>query len=564
MNEFIVEFTNGVPIIDVKNIFIKMPAFKYNFESSDFITILWGDPIIERDLNYTLNTLDKPEKIINEICGHYYYFIFNKNTKEIWFGNSIFSILPIYYFKDDNRIILASSPLLICKYVNHTFELSRLYIIEKLLFNYPFTSGSIYNEINILRPNAYFKISNNEFLEVVHTDIINWFNSSENNDIGNLIELSEMFVERTKHYLPESYFVSFTGGFDGRTLLALSLFYRKNITAFSFGIKNSEDILIPINQAKILGIPYRSYLLDQQSYIEQALFYGREFTNNSNGDGNWARAHYLYASSDISKHSDYIVTGNFGSEIFRSFHNPGVMVSPLLYDMIRSDNLSRVIEDLDKRAELSFIPIDSYREEIQILKHNLTNYFKGLSHLSKNQILYKFILDEVFRKYFGAEIKAEGVYLSNRTPFLDPKFVKNLYKSGFGGVNSEFFENNPIKRFKGQLIYAYILRQTNQKLFKMLTSKGYSPSDLLKPIGKMRIAQSYLTRKLRIIKETEDPFGIQSVYLANKSAIQIEKFNDQYFLSKKLQLQLSSASDFDNTLINYISLNWFINEKLCH
>ena len=80
-------------------------------------------------------------------------------------------------------------------------------------------------------------------------------------------------------------------------------------------------------------------------------------------------------------------------------------------------------------------------------------------HLSRNQKFYIFVFEEVFRKYFGAEMINQFKYLKNRTPFLDMEFFKAILQTGLAGIHSEFFENNPLKRYKGQVLYAHIIRK---------------------------------------------------------------------------------------------------------
>ena len=56
-----------------------------------------------------------------------------------------------------------------------------------------------------------------------------------------------------------------------------------------------------------------------------------------------------------------------------------------------------------------------------------------------------FIFEEVFRKYFGAEMVNQYIHLKNRTPFLDAEFMKIILGTGYAGVYSNFLRRTPLK-----------------------------------------------------------------------------------------------------------------------
>ena len=130
-----------------------------------------------------------------------------------------------------------------------------------------------------------------------------------------------------------------------------------------------------------------------------------------------------------------------------------------------------------------------------ILKFSCFNqYYSGLT---RNQRFYVFVFEELFRKYFGAEMVNQFRYLKNRTPFLDIDFLKAILKTEFAGIHSDFFEKNPLKRYKGQVLYAHIIKKAYPDFGKMMTDKGYKPDDLINFFGKVNIAKGYLKKITR-------------------------------------------------------------------
>jgi len=109
-----------------------------------------------------------------------------------------------------------------------------------------------------------------------------------------------------------------------------------------------------------------------------------------------------------------------------------------------------------------------------------------------------------------------------RVPFLDYDFVIALLKTDFAGCNNDFFVHNPLKRLKGQMLYAEIIRQSSSEIYKMKTGKGYRPVDLLTLHGKSKILFPYLKKqfKKQAIKPYLDNLGLISSYSYHKKEIE--------------------------------------------
>jgi asparagine synthetase B (glutamine-hydrolysing) len=559
MIEFLIRKNLFETKVDTEELLLLKPDFKISASENDNALYIWGDPISPEDFPIGGFHSKSPESIVKTFSGHYYYLIHNKANGDFLIGSSLFSILPVYYYKTQTAVFIASSPELIKKYTTASFSFSKRFILEKLLFNFPFSNTTCYDEIKSLASNSYLKITGKKTEEIEHTSVLSWLTASPVSGKAVLSFLSDLFIEQSKKYLPtEQYYVSFTSGFDGRVLLATSLHYQKEFRTFAFGKEWAEDIKIPMQQAKKLGIHFEPFLLNSDSYLDEALNCGKAFAELSHGNGNWGRAHYLYAAKKIARNCRYIVTGNFGSELFRAFNQPGVMVAPFLFEIISAGEDFKSLNSVSSRPELKYLRLTEFKNETEQIKQQVSDYLSAFKTLDKNHLLYKYLLEEVFRKYFGAEIVVQNNYLMNRTPFLDYVFIQELFKTGYAGVYSNFFENNPMKRYKGQLLYAHILEALDSELFYLMTGKGYKPSDLLSFMGRLRIAASYIGKKLKIRSVVDDPFAVQMVYRKYKTELMSVGLNHEYFLNDSWQKDFSQHTKFDNTMINYLSLNHLI------
>lgn len=262
-------------------------------------------------------------------------------------------------------------------------------------------------------------------------------------------------------------------------------------------------------------------ILLENGYIKKHSFdCGKEFIINSSGTSTFARAHYLHAARVLSSEFGCLITGNFGSEIFRAAHIPGVLISPNLYNLFNAPNsdegFNRIIESKEYKVlhkDLAESVNDKLRNDIQDLPCFNSNY----NGLTRNQKFYLYVFEEIFRKYFGAEMINQYGYLVNRTPFLDYFFLEQLLKTELAGVYSRLFELNPLKRYKGQVLYANIINLAYPLYGKIMTDKGYKPEDLINFTGKFNILKGYSRKVFGLRPKSVDPNGVLAAWKHNSS-----------------------------------------------
>lgn len=529
--------------------------------------IIWiGDYILPNEYVTISKFLSKQLSLfsINELLitgGNYYCIYYQASTNKLQVFTGFLNIMPIYYFESGETINIASKPDLIAGNSEFSFPVNNEFVLEKLLFNYSFTNTSIYNGIIMLKGNHYLQIDEYGLNEIQHTDILDWVAKetiSTKNATSNMVDLLN---ERIDAYLPnEEFYLSFTGGFDGRTILSRALDTNKSLRAYSFGVTNAPDVTIPLRQSERLGVNFTPFYLDSKEYIDNSMVYGLEMVDASAGLSNFARAHYVYAAKKISKTNKYIVTGNFGSELFRAFHNTGVMVSPFLFGLFTNSNIDQFLDQYEY-PELEILNPDEFKDELINLKNILSKskVFKK-EGFTKNQIFYKYVFEDIFRKYFGAEITMQTKYLYNRTPFIDYTLIKELLKTELAGIYSEFYENNPMKRLKGQLLYARCIKSNSSQLYQMKTGKGYAPKSIVIPAGKIYLFWNLLNKKIAKRKLPQDEFGVSNAFTYNQKYIRKIASETNYLNRRLLEKALRNQAVDLNNIINAISLSWYINK----
>lgn len=492
---------------------------------------------------------------VYRLNGFFYLIAINRITFTIEVHPSLFNILPVYYLQDGSSLLISSSIRNILNSSKKEFSYSEKYAVEKLLFYYSFENRTLFNEINLIPSCSYIEIGMDSFsirkayspYDLYVSNPEPWRKSSD--------MLSNLFLNEFENYLPaEPSVISLTGGLDGRTLLSAAIKYGYKNGTFSYGSPYDSDILIPQTIAENSHFHHTAVLLTPNYARESFWADGLEFLEKTDFSGNISRAHYVHSAKILSKDYNYLLSGNFGSELFRSMKSPGVMVSPSLFALFRINKQ----EDFEKYIMAT--PSLRYLNEA-ILKKNLTGIINEVWHykqqlpfeLSVNQKFYTYIFGEVFRKYFGPEIIFQSDYIINRSPFLNYQFIKELLKTRNAGVYYNFNDYNPFSRFHGQILYSYIIEKSCTKLLSPMLDKGYSPGDFLSVSGKIRIIAGYLLRKAKSINRSDNPI-YSDYYYQNNLGKAIESIFDSPLLNTELlksELEtniIPDQTDFANLL----------------
>ncbi len=433
---------------------------------------LLGDPVprdvtaLPRSILNAQGRVDL-EKLYDRVPGHYYWFHWRGDALEC--GSSFCAILPVYHRSVDGRLDISSSSRHIARTRRLTAD-DEGYRLERDLFNYPLFGRTPWKGIGLLPTHARLVVRGMSATVEEGFAMEMHFGDGLRSSTADMRELISVFETECALLLPQSGFaLSFTGGFDGRTLLGAALkLGRTGFRAYGFGKPGESDIALPEKQARDLGVPYTAIHLDDRYVKEHALRSAIAFMELSDLNGNLGRPHYHYAAERLSSECAHLVTGDFGSELFRAMHAPGPMMTAHLISIFTGGQEWRkpALElGGHQRAEELVAQVDAY--------------LAAASGLNPSERFYRFVFEELFRKYFGPEIIVQSHFLRNRTPFLSMRFLKALHRTTWAGVHARLFESDKARRMKGQVFYAAYLEHAHARLYRMPTNKGYAPPDVL-------------------------------------------------------------------------------------
>jgi len=508
----------------------------------------------------------EPENFLKDYPGFYYLVILSAGEVAVY--SSLFGILPVYYSHANGEVMVSSRAGFIKSRLRERVNPNKQWILERILFNHSLDSETPWEKIRQLPVHHSLLIHNGKVSSEKYLAIEDCFTDRPKPWRQSLGPMAELFSIRCRHYFTDdANRISFTGGFDGRTLLACALGNQVPVKTYSFGSSRNPDITIPSGISKKLGISYTPFYLDQPDYLDEWLSMGQEMVDRCDGNTSFLHVHYLY-SSRKQRGKEYLITGMFGSELLRALHVSGQVTSRPLVDFFIHDDPEVWRGMIRDSQRLDYLRLEDFQEELETLWGKLSKLkdeSRGLG-LSRNQCFYKFIFEETFRKVFGNFIVPQMHYAPVRAPYLDFAFIRELLQTGLAGANNEFFTHNPVKRAKGQVLYARIIQQNYSPLSGELNDKGYRPSALLSPFGKFSIGWGWAGKRLkrRFHPADYDNLGILSAM--NKYRPFFERLDlPNYFNIVNIREILADTSwcydilQRDN-LLRSLSLAWYLDK----
>lgn len=496
----------------------------------------------------------------NEPKGNYY--IFHVSADKVAVKSSGFGMLPVFYNQEEN--IVASNVQLLADQCQRVQKFNKKWLVNQLLFNYQFGDETVYQQIKLLPAFTFLTIENSSLVLSKKTEISDYFVDKPIKWQKQLKALSNKFIEICKHYFPnEEFTISFTGGFDGRTLVSIATFLKKSFKTFSYGRRSNDDVVIPQKNAANLNITYTWVPLEQEYaekyYAQSAL----DFIHLTNGGNGFLYAHVNYSAKEINKHTKYMISGVAGSELFRALHISGAVTSPALIKLFNTDSFEEFRVYLHNSSVFDYLDLKNYASAIEEVSVECWKYKANLpKHLTLNQKLYVFVFEEIFRKFFGSWLLAQSNNIIVRTPFLDFEFFRELLKTNLAGVYSEFMTENPLKRFKGQVFYSEVIRCTSKKIFWQKTGKGYPPAFVRYAFLRPLLLIPFLLKRFRrnVKKPNLDNLAIISGVKSNQYELKrIDKENiDSSNLLQDTEMLKSNTNEIkrDSILMMHSTLKY--------
>lgn len=394
------------------------------------------------------------------------------------------NVLPLYYFYSAEKLVITSHTALFAEQGICQLQPDLTALAEQAIFDYPLFDHHFINHIRQTLPGCIYTFDNTRESVTRYWDVSQLIHQQLMNKKDSLELLAEQLFENVALHTSDTnkLLVSLTGGFDGRTNLAMLRKPASEFLCYSYGMPGSLQLEIPLQISKKLGIQYQPVYLDQKfeqqysSLAEKAIFF-------SNGTAPFMRANYPFAYQQLNSYSDTILTGLFGSEILRPIFSMGIFYNDDTIDIFLSGNPEKALKNAIRKIKTCrLIDDDILDKAAPVILDNLNkNYFEKYKDIDPVTRFFLFIIHEGLRKYFLQEIQIERVYVTTRFPYFDLDFVELIHQTPFAGMYNGFLGQSKIKRRKGQLLYAHIFKKYKPELGKIILDRGYTPDTLLQP-----------------------------------------------------------------------------------
>lgn len=492
-------------------------------------------------------------KLFEKLSGHFNAVICYPEKKEIKVINSKLGLYPLYYSYFNGELLL-STRLGIFKNIFDKSNTNLSVIMQYCLYNYPVSSGTFIKGVSLLPAasvltfvkqelsiNRYWQtdeLENEEKIPRNFDESVDLLDDTLNSIIGHKCAS----VVRTG--------ISFTGGWDGRLILAYVLKHiqPEQILLYSHGTGQNPDILLPCQTAKNLKFNYVPVLLDDPVYKETQLKWIEDTIKYSDGLRQISRLHYLYNMDFLNKEYgiDHIISGNGGSNLLKSTNiHPCDVFNKYVIDLVGTDNFELTLKNHFDHC-LNLFPEFSKDVEFEIFMSSFDyKYFRELNLIKdKTDRFFRFLLNEVERKYFGPELQSYKHLVKNFSPFFEDEFIKALRCTVF------FTKRNSTglgKSYYNSRLYSNLILRNNRLLAKEPTDRGFSMYEAANPFLFPVMATRYLIKRLKKPRSVD--------YFNNKDIL------NRYFADTFPNIKLLKMNSYSNRLFleNYLSAQAFLN-----
>lgn len=432
-------------------------------------------------------------EFVHLIKGSFVLVFYDENENTVKVITDKLNVLPLYYSLKESKLAISSntSILLTLEWVNR--EPDDLALAMQSLFDYMLGEYYFIKGIRRFENGIVYSFRSDGLEREHYFDVKELYHQSLPPKKNSLDLLAEQLKENVALYSAQSQkvLVALTGGFDGRTNLAMLDLPQEQFKCYSYGMPGSKQIGVPQEVARKTGIDYEPIYLEQD-FLDQYYENSVRAAYFSNGTAPIGFCNIPYAYRKLRSYSQSIITGLFGSEILRPLHNVGIMVNDNSFELFLRIDYRKVSEELIKHLVSKGMMNEEKANSVmtELIEYLEQNFFEKYKDYDKESRFFFFIIQEGIRKYFSQEILMERVYVTTYFPYFDFDLIDLIYQTPWAGMYNGFLGNSKFKRRKGQLLYAHIIKKYKPELGKIKLDRGYRSNDLLLPfpINYARIA----------------------------------------------------------------------------
>jgi asparagine synthetase B (glutamine-hydrolysing) len=495
------------------------------------------------------------EALFESLSGNFNVLIWYPGLQTLKVVNSKLGLYPLYYSIKDGALAV-STRLGAFREIYGTDSTNHAVLMQHCLYNYPVSSSTFLKDVNLLPSASVLTYENDNITILKYWSIEDTFETGANfKTLSQSTALLDEVLDnsiRKKCTGDKKMAISLTGGWDGRLLLSYALQYIKpeQILLYSHGTLDNPDVKLPMATAKRLNYNYVPILLSDPEYEKQQLQWAGDTVKYADGLRQISRLHYMYNMHLLNKDHgiDLILSGIGGSNLLKSTnYKPCDVFNRFVIELIETDNMEQTLRYhyehcmLNHAALFNHIDFDTYAASFDTVMFGILHGIKD-----KNKRFVTFLISEIERRYFGAELQSYKHLIKNYSPFFDDAFIGALARTVF--VNSER-DKGLVKSHYISMLYAKLTSRNNVALSKEPTDRGFSMHEVANPILFPLMLFKYFRHKLVKVKNVD--------YFNQKDILR--KYTDSNF--PDLKFHNDGAASNRLFMENYISAMSFITDK---
>jgi asparagine synthase (glutamine-hydrolysing) len=336
-----------------------------------------------------------------KLNGHFSGILLDKSQNELFLFNDRLGMQRLYYFQKGNDFYFSSELKAILYVLPSFFDIDEQSIGELISLNCVLENRSLFKNIFLLPPSSIWSFTMNhsvkkkEYFNPKELESLSWLDPYFFQE-----KLSYIFPKVLKKYFrsKQKVGISLTGGLDTRMILSCSSLSKNKFPCYTFGsmYRDCHDVKIAREVAKNIEQTHHTIELGK-NFLDHFSTFAENTIYISDGYLDVTGAAELYVNKIARNIAPIRITGNYGSEIFRSvgWLKPQRLISNIFnFELSTNINLAELtLSKLNRSCDLSF----TLFRETPWLEHN--------------------------------RFSVEQSQLSIRSPFHDIELIKLFYRA---------------------------------------------------------------------------------------------------------------------------------------
>ncbi|PIU28234.1 MAG: hypothetical protein COT09_05680 [Candidatus Hydromicrobium americanum] len=470
---------------------IEQSATCFTFNEKRTLLGLVSGKIFGKELISCLHLYERNGmKFLSETKGEFVLLIYDIKEGKLSLVSDRCGFKPLYYMELRGKFIFASELKAILEYPEVKREIDLSGVAEYALFNYPLGEHTFVKNIRRFPPGEIWEF------DVRATSQLR-FHKKKYWEIGELLkektlpareglkQSGEVFNKIVGDLTKEESKVGLTlsAGYDSRVIL--SALKSSQIRALTFGKRTDREVIVASKLAKLVGCKHLIQEFEE-NFTDRIMDFLYQTVRITDGLCNITHSWLLYVFNLQREFINPCFVGFGGSELIRGLQNTALSFSPNSKKLLLSCNLQLA-------TNIQYLGFFSP----ELLKN--ANDERFTTHDSRFTIRERalfFTLEEIMRKYYGADIALMESQVQVRIPYMDYDFLKFILRTPFSILHTAPFSRNPFERLKGQKLSASIIKYNEPKLLEVPTDRGYLPRWNISSFGLPVIFWHQIRRRL--------------------------------------------------------------------